>query len=78
MALFQFKCDKCNRGEDKLQDSPTDYKCECGGTMKRQWTSFKINVSFRDGYDDGLGKYFNTQRERDYYVDANNFRRITD
>jgi len=46
--------------------------------MRQNWESLGINVSFRDGFDPGLGKYFNTQRERDYHVDANNLRRVRD
>jgi len=52
------------------------YPPECKhGKMRRVFSPFRTIVDFRDGYDIGLGKYFNTARERDYHMAANNFKR---
>jgi len=76
VALFQYRCETCKKEAELIQELAQDHECKCGGVMKRRWTPFKVVVPFRDGYDPGLGEYFNTQRERDYYVEKNELRRI--
>jgi len=44
--------------------------------MDRLYSGFTIVIPFRDGYDTGLGRNFNTQRERDSYIAKRNIRRI--
>ena len=81
MVLYLFKCGNCNHRQEVLQDPDEERKatCEkCGGKMHQAWDSLGISWQFREGFDPGLGKHFDTQRERDYYVESNNLRRVRD
>ena len=78
MTLYLYKCE-CGREQEEFQDkdAPRECKCgRCGKDMKQTWRSLAITSGFTDGFDPGLGEYFNTQRERDYFVDSNNLRRV--
>jgi hypothetical protein len=74
VAIYPFKCPNCGRVWEVLQ-SPLETlsvpRCECGEVTKRVWTGFKIyrSSSFTEGYDVGLGRYFQTDRERTKYLD---------
>ena len=79
MPLYEFQCE-CGVVAPELRDlgHTKPPVCECGKTMKRKWSSFSFSIDFRDGYDIGLGRYFNTARERDYHIAKNQIRRIRD
>jgi putative FmdB family regulatory protein len=74
VAIYPFKCPKCGRAWEVIQ-SPLETlsapKCECGSDTKRIWTQIKVyrSSSFTAGYDVGLGRYFDTDRERTRYLD---------
>ena len=79
MVLYLFKCPNCNHRQEEMQDvnDPRTAVCaHCGSNMYQSWDSLGISVSFNDGFDVSLGKSFNTQRERDYFVESNNLRRV--
>jgi putative FmdB family regulatory protein len=79
VVLYLFKCRKCNHRQEELQepDEPREATCiECGSPMYQSWDSLGISWQFTEGFDPALGKNFNTQRERDYYVETNNLRRV--
>jgi predicted nucleic acid-binding Zn ribbon protein len=41
---------------------------ECGERSRRVWSFGGFSVSFRHGYDEGAGKYFDTARQRDNFL----------
>jgi hypothetical protein len=76
MPFFDVRCDIHGRQEvtSVSQGCPL-----CGKKVKRLWTAPpKIVVDFRDGWDMGAGKYFNTKMERDNWVAEKGIRRIRD
>lgn len=78
MPLYEFRCPVCGDRKNELMDinGPKKLTCSCGEQMERVYSSFNFTIDFRDGYDIGLGKYFNTARERDYYIAGKEIRRI--
>ena len=71
MAIYQFRCDHCNREfeeEQPLLDQHLKAPCQCGEQARRVWTPVHFSVAFRDGWDVGLGEYVDTKRQRDQLV----------
>jgi len=77
MPMYEFTCDTCGKSLTDIYDYDNIGKplC-CKKHMRRVFSPFRAIVDFRDGWDEGLGKYFNTSRERNNYIAENNFRRI--
>lgn len=79
MAIYPFKCDKCQTEEEKFLKPDEDHTAicpKCGEDMRRVYTPFTTVVEFRSGWDMGAGKYFDTKRERDTYLSVKGLRKI--
>jgi len=84
MTQYEFQCPKCRLVFTVLRD-PRKRKqatCpECGGPAKRVFGYAAVRVAEANGPDDinlGLGKHFESIRERDYYADSHGLRRVKD
>ena len=76
MPLYEFECKECGKVTEVVRDMNDRTPPVCHGKMRRKFSPFRTIVDFRDGYDIGAGKYFNTARERDYHLAKNNLRRV--
>ena len=79
MALYQYKCPKCGADYEVFQGIEEDHKyvCEiCNVKADRVWTPFAFNFDFWYGFDEGAGKYFDSNRERNNYIAEKGLRRI--
>ena len=76
MPVYPYKCHTCGKQVEHLLPFDHDDPFCCGDVMAYQFTPFSFSVDFKDGWDDGAGKYFSTKRERDTWVSENNVRRI--
>lgn len=77
MPLYEFKCEQCGKIITEMYDMNGIRKPTCcGKRADRKYSTFTKIVDFRDGFDAGLGKYFNTARERNNYIAEKNLRRI--
>ena len=78
MPLYEFTCDICGRSLTDIYeyDNIQIPKC-CKKRMRRVFSPFRTIIDFRSGWDEGLGRYFNTARERNNYIAEHNFRRIS-
>ena len=76
MPLYEFECDKCGRLITEFYDMNNLGKPKCCGDVRRKYSPAYTVVDFRDGFDVGLGKYFNTARERNNHIAERNIRRI--
>jgi hypothetical protein len=63
MPLFRFKC-SCGQREE-FTKNPQAWKCAICGEGERLWDAPKVMVDFKPGWDAGLGRHIETQRERD-------------
>lgn len=75
MAIYPYRCPNCGQEWDRIRSplDPVDEHCEnCGAEAKRVWTSFKVyrSSSFTEGFDVGLGRTFDTDRQRQAYLDS--------
>ena len=76
MAIYPFRCEKCKETWDQqgspLSEATNKSDCpKCGSAGKRVYTSFKIyqTTYFKSGvYDPGLGKTFDSDRQRQNYL----------
>ena len=75
MAIYPFRCDRCKTQWDQvgspLSDATSVSVCpKCKAQGKRVYTSFKIYQTsyFRSGFDPGLGKDFDSDRQRNNYL----------
>jgi hypothetical protein len=50
--------------------------CKCGAQMKREWSSTAFSFSFWYGYDVGAGKYFDSDRERNSYIQEKGLEKV--
>ena len=74
MALREYKC-KCGNSFDLLfpGEYPKTTKCDvCGGTAKLMFSNFAFAFTFRDGWDPGAGKRFDSKRKRDNFLAEHN------
>ncbi len=77
MPQYEFECDQCHSKKTILYDMNDIGKPECcKKPMRRLFSPFRTIVDFRDGFDIGLGKYFDSARQRNNYIAANNISRI--
>lgn len=84
MPMYEFKCTnkKCKTeafdAYIPVSEISKGAECpDCGKKAKRIYTSTPFNFDFKAGFDAGIGKYFNSAKERDNYVGSHNLRRIT-
>jgi len=77
MPMYEFKCDKCGGSLTDIYDYDNigNPLC-CKKPMRRVFSMFRAIIDFRDGFDIGLGKYFNTARERNNYIAEHDIRRL--
>lgn len=74
---YQFRCNVCGQDFTVSQAMDDEHTAEhCGVKAQRIFTPLGVSVAFRDGFNVGLGKHFNTQREMDYYAASNGWRQI--
>ena len=85
MPLYDFKCENksCKTKVFEIFISADDVsegtKCqECGEKAKRVYSPAKHRFDFKYGFDPGLGQYFDSARQRDNFVGANDLRRMKD
>lgn len=84
MPLYEYQCKNknCDTGifeQYKPMKERKSGKCpSCGRKGSLLISKTRTIISFREGYDPGLGKYFSTQRDRDGFVEENNLRRVRD
>ena len=77
MPYFDVLCDV--HGRQEVYGSVSKGCPSCGRKVKRLWTAPpKVVVDFREGWDMGAGKVFNTKRERDNWVAEKGIRRLKD
>ena len=75
MAIYPYRCPNCDRAWEvhrSILEAGAEERCECGTVGKRVWTAFKFyrSSSFTEGYDVGLGRHFDTDRQRQKYLSA--------
>jgi putative FmdB family regulatory protein len=78
MQIYPYKCEACGELVELLQavqGKHLEAECKCGGVAKRVWTTFGIDVDFKDGYDEGAGAYFSTKRDRENFLSKNGLRK---
>ncbi len=81
---YEYKCkDKGCKTKTFSTSEPIDmdHKGFCPDCKKeggRVYHPKHFVMDFTAGYDPGLGKYMNSARERDTFVDKNNLRRAKD
>lgn len=73
MAIYPYRCERCSREWDEIQSplsAHTSVCPGCGQPGRRIWSQIRIaqNTHFRSGYDWSLGRYFDSQRQRDEYL----------
>lgn len=74
---YQFRCNVCGQDFTVEQGLHDEHKAEhCGKAAQRVFSSIGHSITWRDGFDVGLGQYFNSKRERDYYAASNGWRPI--
>lgn len=85
MPLYDFRCTnkKCKTEVFDIYIAADDVHSgcacpQCNKKAKRVFTAAPFTFDFKAGYDPGLGKYMNSARERDTFVDKNNLRRAKD
>lgn len=77
MPLYPYKCKTCGKEEDFLLDYEHKDPLCCNNPMERTFTTFGFSVDFKEGWDAGAGRYFDTKRERNNWIAENNLRRIS-
>lgn len=84
MPLYSFKCDNAKCGTEAfdtflgMDEKHEAYCPECKRKAKRVWDSFGFKFDFKAGYDEGLGEYVNSKKEREDIMRRKGLRRITD
>lgn len=79
MPLFEYRCDRCGIALDELQSEPKPPLCpKCEHEMRRRFSSFRTIVDFRPGWDQGLGTYVDTKRQRQAEMEKRGLVRIKD
>lgn len=80
MPLREYVCPKCGRRFDELfqGEYPKTMKCECGGVAEYKFGAPRFKFEFWDGWDDGAGSYFTSQKARDNYIAEKGLRRVKD
>lgn len=75
VAIYPFRCETCKAAWDQLgsplSEATSKSTCpKCGEPGKRVWTGFKVykTAYFISGFDAGLGKHFDTDRQRNEYL----------
>lgn len=75
MPIRIYKCPFCGKELQELHFGvyQNRIKCECGHFARHKWTPpGLIKMDFRPGFDIGLGRNFDTKRERDNYLARHN------
>ena len=80
MALREYKCPHGHSVDLIFADAyPEKIVCEeCGALAKIQMSNFAYAVTFRYGWDAGAGKGFDSKRQRDNHLAANNLEPVPD
>lgn len=80
MPIREWKCTGCGKVQTELVfgQYPAQKKCECGGTAEYMFGVPIVRNYFRDGFDMGAGRHFNSQRERDNWLSKTNTRIVKD
>ncbi len=74
MPQYRFKCDECGQECTEILsvNQERSAKCDQGHDMRRLWDApTKHRLDFIEGYDIGLDRTFDTQRQRDNYLAEN-------
>ena len=77
MPMYEFVCDECGKVLTDIfnYDNIVNPAC-CGKKTRRKFSTFTKVMDFRDGWDAGLGRNFNTARERNNFIAERNIRRM--
>lgn len=83
MPIYRYNCDNCKKIYEPLlsvkQMEEEGFQCpDCGGVAKLIPSSFSFKFDFKYGYDPGLGKYFDSAKQRDNEISKQGARRIRD
>jgi len=79
--LYEYRCPECNQSTEEFRrvDDREPSNCEkCGVKMKRVYNPTPFTFDFKYGWDEGLGKYVDSKRERQQEMDRLGVRRIRD
>lgn len=80
MPLREYVCQKCGKTTDELFDKeyPKSIKCTCGGNAEYRMGRVAFKLDFKYGWDPGAGKYFDSARQRDTFLDKSNLVKAPD
>lgn len=84
MPIREYRCTRCGKVQEFItgfDQFPKSAKCSCGARARYQFRptrAFAFNFTFKYGWDPGAGKYFDSKRQRDTYLDRKNLRRVED
>lgn len=81
MPIRLYKCPICGSEMQELHFGvyPNRIKCKCGKDALLKWTAPSlVKTDFRPGFDIGLGRHFETKRQRDNYTAAHNISEVKD
>jgi len=68
MNIYEFKCDKCRKTFEQFQEINADHAAECprcGQPARRLYQATPHSFTFRAGWDEGLGEYVDTKKDRE-------------
>ena len=79
MPLREYVCPN-GHVTDELFDGeyPKSIRCECGERAAYRIAPVTFKLDFRYGWDAGAGKYFDSARQRDTFLDKNNLTKNPD
>jgi hypothetical protein len=77
VPLREYRC-RCGKVFTELFDKeyPKTLKCICGGDAEYRVSGFGVKIDFRYGWDPGAGKYFDSARQRDTFLDESNLAKV--
>lgn len=79
MPLYEFEhCEERFTEFQAMEDAHKARCPKCGKKARRLYGFGKVDVEFRPGWDDGLGVYVDTKKQREDVMRAQGARRIRD
>lgn len=80
MPLREYSCQRHGRFEELITgEYPKMYPCpECNSPSQFVFSSVCYRFDFRDGWDPGVGKGFDSARQRDNYLAEQGLEKVPD
>jgi putative FmdB family regulatory protein len=81
MPLREYRCRDCGKAEDLLIQGghPETVVCSaCGETADYVFGAASFRFSFKYGWDPGAGQHFDSQRQRDTFLDRKGLEKAPD